>query len=107
MFSESSKPAPPPVTGIYESGKRKKKCQSSGRTKSGFCGRIAERFLGGAKAKGKKVADDKLTPLRKAAFNWLLVGVIFILVANSPNVILHALTEGLVVRPVREGLCRE
>jgi len=76
MFSKSSKPTPLPVTGIYESGKRKKKRQISDRTNSGFCGRIAERFPGGAKAKGKKVAGDKLTPLRKAAFNWVLVGVI-------------------------------
>jgi len=91
--SEYSKPTPPPVTGIYENGKGKKKRQSLGRTNSGFCGRVAERFPGGAKAKGKKVADDKLTPLRKAAFNWLLVGVIFTFVANSTNVILHALTK--------------
>lgn len=45
------------------------------------------------KAKGKRVVDDRLTPLRKAVLNWLLVGIIFTFVANSTNVILHALTK--------------
>lgn len=89
--SQSSKPTPPSVTGIYENGKPLD--GSGAQANSGFLRRIAERFPGGVKAKGKRVTDDRLTPLRKAVLNWLLVGIIFTFVANSTNVILHALTK--------------
>jgi ATP-binding cassette, subfamily B, vacuolar membrane transporter HMT1/ACLQ len=105
--SGSSKPKPPPVTGVYENGKNKNKRASTAAERNGVNGddnggdngddgffrRMAQRFPGGGKAKGIKAAEEKLTPMRKAVFNWLLVGVIITFVLNSANVILHALTK--------------
>lgn len=92
--SQSSRPSPPSVSGVYEAGRRnrKKRNDNGNDDGGGLFSRIAGRFPGGTMAKSKKGSDDKLTPTRKAVFNWLLVGVIVTFVANSANVILHALT---------------
>lgn len=87
--SESSKPTPPPVNGIYSRvsrGSKKPKSETS------TFKRIAARFPGGIPH--QKDADElRLGPIRKAVLNWLLTGVLVTLVANAVNVIMHALTS--------------
>jgi hypothetical protein len=85
--SESSKPTPPPVNGIYKGRKDDQKKTSE----HGTLKRIAARFPGGVPQ--RKVADARrLGALRKAVMNWLLTGVMVTLVGNAVNVIMHALT---------------
>lgn len=92
--SFSSPPSPPGVNGIYNGRNRKRNSGSIGADeRRGLFSAIAGRFPGGTAAKSKKGTDDKLTPMRRAVFNWLLVGVIVTFVANSANVILRALTN--------------
>lgn len=90
--SYSSKPSPPGVNGIYN-GHNRKRNGVGGDEAGGLFSSIAGRFPGGTAAKSKKGSDDKLTPMRRAVFNWLLLGVIVTFVANSANVILRALTN--------------
>lgn len=89
--SQSSRPSPPSVNGIYENGRRTRDT-GSGNDGPGLFARIAGRFPGGTPAKSKRGSSDKLTPTRKAVFNWLLVGIIMTFVLNSASVIFHALT---------------
>jgi len=87
--SESSKPTPPPVNGIYDNGRASKRKE---RKKSGptLFGRIAARFPDGVP---QQEASDlrRLGDLRKAFMNWMLSGVLVTLMANATNVIAHTL----------------
>jgi hypothetical protein len=89
--SESSKPTPPPVTGIYTNGRAKKRARKQPSEHSTFK-RIAARFPGGSQ-QNKEADERRLGPIRKAAMNWLLAGVLLTLVGNAVNVIMHALTN--------------
>jgi hypothetical protein len=89
--SESSKPTPPPVNGIYSNGRAKKRAQkqtSEHRTLK----RIAARFPGGSQ-QNKEEDERRLGPIRKGVMNLLLAGVLVTLVGNATNVIMHALTN--------------
>ncbi|KAF8545255.1 hypothetical protein BDD12DRAFT_871545 [Trichophaea hybrida] len=91
VTSESSKPTPPPVNGIYNNGRRWKNDRKNTSERGSFK-RIAARFPGGIPR--QKAADEKrLGVFRKAALNWLLAGVLLTLVGNAVNVIMRALTN--------------
>jgi hypothetical protein len=90
--SESSKPTPPPVNGIYENERAPKKKERKKRSGPTLFRRLAARFPGGVQ--DREESDLKrLGDLRKASMNWLLGGVLATLVANATNVILHTLLD--------------
>ncbi|KAA8910126.1 hypothetical protein FN846DRAFT_1007157 [Sphaerosporella brunnea] len=86
--SESSKPTPPPVNGIYTNGRRAQRRSSENSTFK----RIAARFPGGSQ-QNKREDERRLNAIQKGVMNWLLAGVLATLVANAVNVIMHALTN--------------
>lgn len=92
--SQASAPKPPPVeavlNGDIDAVKRRRRRELA--EKNTWFKRFAARFPGGVTA-AREADEKRLSPLRKAIFNWLLVGVMITLLGNAVNVIMHALAK--------------
>ncbi|KAI5793306.1 hypothetical protein EDC01DRAFT_92199 [Geopyxis carbonaria] len=89
--SESSKPTPPSVNGIYRNDHQNKNKNHKTSGSTAFK-RFAARFPGGI-PQAREADEKRLGSIRKATMNWLLIGVMVTLVGNSVNVIMHALSK--------------
>ncbi|KAL7276231.1 ATP-binding cassette-type vacuolar membrane transporter Hmt1 [Rhizina undulata] len=94
IATSPSRQRPPSVKGVYNGGPTGPAEVVNGK---GWFQKFAARFPDGENsnkaAKGNVQGVVRLTAVRKAVFNWLLVGIIVTFLGDATNVVLHALTN--------------